>query len=334
MWRFTRRRHTKKRRPAAALGSGQKPENFYGLLTYSLNQVLLEQRSAITYRDLARAITGRYRAERGGRAPTPLFVGDSDKDLDHVVLGSEHWQPAAINLRRQGEKLQLDAGELLGITPGSILAVLRRPGPAEKDNLLGHVSVTSATPAAATVESIAFGGQPAMDMKRLPESSPCRLVRQAVGDLRTKLLIRSSTDEAAAAMEKALRSVWDQLPEEVRALVEITGDAAAADFELVALNRAEPLKSLRSRATPPSFCYLQPVRSTDHRARCMLAIHWTRKLCLVTWNVMSRSCSHGGTCRASRVSLVLGWGRRRWTSNWKWQRWKERRTNRAANGWI
>jgi hypothetical protein len=201
-------------------GAPRTPENYFGLLTYTLNETLQQQKTPLTYRELGRAIMGRYRAERGGRAPTPFFAGD----LDEAVLGSDKLPPpAAINLVRTSDGIRLEAGELVGATPGSILAVLGRT----EDAALGYVRVTKATPFAAQVEAVTYHDVAAPDLAKLPDSCRCKLVSQNVGDMRINL--RMSGDAPAMA---AVQKVLAKLPPEVAGLFELAEKAELADFEL------------------------------------------------------------------------------------------------------
>jgi hypothetical protein len=128
------------------------PENYFGLLTYTTLQSVLQQRdgSRLTYRELGQQVVNHYRAARGSRGPTPTFAGD----LDHEVLGLGEWPGKAelILHKREGSWL-LNAGELQGLAAGSILAVYP-PGSAAKSSSLpvGYVRIAQTTPTSALVE--------------------------------------------------------------------------------------------------------------------------------------------------------------------------------------
>src|SRR5205823_6513719 len=102
-------------------------------------------------------------------APTPYGEGD----LDREVLGAGALPAADIVLRRDKQSLWVSAGQLRGLTPGSVLSVHTPVGQAG-DKLLGHVKVTQATPERAEVVPCAG------PKGEFPELARCKL---AVRDL-------------------------------------------------------------------------------------------------------------------------------------------------------
>ncbi len=65
-------------------------ENYFGLFSFVLAQMLAGSDEALTYRQLGERTTARYRAYRGSRGPHPIFVGD----VDQPVLGVRDVQAA------------------------------------------------------------------------------------------------------------------------------------------------------------------------------------------------------------------------------------------------
>jgi hypothetical protein len=178
-----------------------------------------------------------FQAVRGAHEPTPFCEGD----LDREVLGLKVWpQRSQILLDQTGDKLRVTAGGLLGLTPGSILAV----HPPVKDardpkTVLGHLKVLSVTPTAAEVEPCAFNKKPAVKAAELPKLATCSLLVQEIGDLRLKVAVGKGTGadgkQASAVQQKRaanLAAALQQLSEETKKLVLITPDAAAAEWVL------------------------------------------------------------------------------------------------------
>jgi hypothetical protein len=209
-------------------GASQVPENYYGMLTYTLAEALRQRQSPITYRDLEQIIASRYRAERKSRPPTPFAEGD----LDREVLGVTVWpKPTDLLLGRDNDKLQVAAGELHGLTPDSILEVHPPAGDAHKETeVLGYVKVTHLTPLTADVRPCAYTRDqketPEVGAGKLPDRARCRVVEQAFGDMRVKLAVAS--DQQANPLKAAL-SLLDQ---RVAALVDTSVDEAKADWVL------------------------------------------------------------------------------------------------------
>ncbi len=88
----------------------RKRENYYGLLSYALAQTLEQSDGQLTYRELGRRIAARYRADRGGRGPTPMFTGALDQD----VLGRRLTPGAPLYLERINGQLCLSLGRRPG----------------------------------------------------------------------------------------------------------------------------------------------------------------------------------------------------------------------------
>jgi hypothetical protein len=202
-------------------------ENYFGLLSYNLTAVLGQTEHAVTYRELAQALVGRYDAERGQRGPTPGFDGD----LDRVVLGADK-RPGRSHLilENAGGTLTINGGVLRGLTPGSVLAV--QPPASDADEVLGHVRIVRAAIDRAEVAPCpAPDGTAAVAADRLPNHGRCRIVSRDLGEMRLKLFVRAATaNERAAA--KRVRSALDAIEPAYRELFVEIDDEAAADWVL------------------------------------------------------------------------------------------------------
>lgn len=216
-------------------------EHYYGLLSYMVSQTLQQRTAPLTYRELGQLILSKYRGERGSRGPTPFFHGD----LDQEVLGTRVWPDRArIVLQRDDGDLRLNAGELLGLNPGTILAVHPPPGVPEPDRILGHVRVTSVTPTTAAVESCKYQDHSETAADKLPELGRCEVVWQDVGEMRIRLALRPAEDPL-------LKEALQALNKEVRPLVNIVADSSEANWSLHRVRPEQAHRQYEIRLTEP-----------------------------------------------------------------------------------
>ena len=162
--------------------------NWYGLFSYTLTQVLEQRGNAMSYRELNRALVGRYRAENWS-SPTPFCEGDLDRD----VLGLNRWPSRSIVLRKTGKSLKVNAGELAGLTIGSVLAVNPPAGDRRDPKaILGHVKVVTTTAVEAVVQPCpGDDGKRAVGLDDLSDLARCVIVSRDLGEMRVKLAIGS-----------------------------------------------------------------------------------------------------------------------------------------------
>ena len=110
----------------------------YGLLSYTINQVLTNARSPLTYRDLIDRVYAQYNAW-GRTSPTPLVEGRS---RDTQVLGGGTAGPPSILLMLDaGTGMRINAGAIHGLTEGTVLAVRPPAGTGDAGRVIGHVRV-------------------------------------------------------------------------------------------------------------------------------------------------------------------------------------------------
>jgi hypothetical protein len=214
--------------PESPEPAGSPQATYHGLLSYSLVRVLTEAADAKappTYRELVRRLQVQY-AGRPQGSPTPLVEG---KGQDRIVLGTEEVVRSPLVLTRDQDGYKVNAGDLYGLTPGSILAVdsTSARGADGKPTLLGHVQVLATGPFDATVEPCAFGVSPLV--KDLTPFSTCRVVLLDCA-LRQRLrvgIVASREQEAPRLLlQKALQSLADPKG----GLVELVGHPGQADW--------------------------------------------------------------------------------------------------------
>lgn len=202
----------------------------YGLLTYTVCQVLAEAKRPITYRELGQRVRAQYDSW-GRTSPTPVVEG---KDQDYEVLGNKEWHGRSrIQLvKNENDELKVSAGSIHGVRPGSILAVSPPPGAAAAAKPLGHVRVKQVEPFEATVEPCAHAGLPAL--KELPSGGTCQVVYADYGSLRLKLGIDVPAEggDPARAGATRLKRELQNLAKDSASLIDFADDPTKADWIL------------------------------------------------------------------------------------------------------
>ncbi len=164
-------------------GQDRKP---YGLLTYTMNQVLTRSTRPLTYRQLVRQIQAEY-VGSGRTFPTPMIEG---KARDREVLGMTVLPDRArIKLTKTARGWSINAGVLQGVSQDCILAVFAVMDETKNDAAkpLGHVRVQLARTVDAEVVPCEFEDRPAVN--DLPDGASCELAYVDAGDLRLRFTI-------------------------------------------------------------------------------------------------------------------------------------------------
>lgn len=132
-----------------------------GVFTHTLFETLAEYPGA-TYRQLGQEVLRKYAVQNLARS-TPLFEGD----LDAVVFSAEPApRVAQWPARRTGDGFALPAGQLHGLTEGSLMAIMASAAD-PLDAALGYMRVRSADTFSATAEPVAHDGiDPPTDLPR------------------------------------------------------------------------------------------------------------------------------------------------------------------------
>jgi hypothetical protein len=204
----------------------------YGLLTYSISQVLTQARARgkkITYKDMVYQVHQVYEG-MGRTAPTPVIEGG---DVNRTVLGDEKWDASfRIVLKKVEDDFKISAGALHGLTVGSVLAV--SPPAGTGDAPVGHVRIESLTTGEAIVAPCAFGTLPAKT--DLPEGGLCKVISVDMGDLRMRIGVDgldsgTPPKEVPAAWRDGLLAQMKKL-EQPGSVVEVAADPGKADWLL------------------------------------------------------------------------------------------------------
>lgn len=237
----------------------------HGLLTYTLCEALTQSTAPLTYKELAQRIQVLYtRRPRG--SPTPTAGGGGQ---DREVLGLRQWPGRSdILLRKTDAGYGVTAGELHGLTRGTVLAVNGPAGTATAGDRLGHVRVTQLATAAARVEPVAFDGRPAA--ADLPDLATCKVAFTDYGVDRVRLFVDVPDGPARAAVLNAIQPLADPKA----GLIELASGAGQAQWLLTVnpdtrrpvLQEGPVLNGAAyQRATRPPFA-LRPVGDPEFRA--------------------------------------------------------------------
>ncbi len=206
---------------------------FYGLLTFTISDILRGTPRSLTYNELVQAVQTRY-ITMGRRAPTPLIEGSH---RDNLVLGRESFPDRARILLQKlsgAESLAINAGALDGLTTGTILAVYPPVGSVDADpaKALGHVVITRVEMTSANVEPCEYNETSLPGLATLSDRSRCEVVFRDLGEQRLRVTI----DRADVEGETVSDSIREQLLTGLRAvetnLVAIVDDCADADWLL------------------------------------------------------------------------------------------------------
>jgi len=158
----------------------------FGLLTYTLCQVLNTARTPLTYRELVARINRQFMHRLHGHKQTSLVEG---RYQDRLVLGSAE-RPPAFTLQPDYPKgWQIDGGRLHSLSPGSILAVYPPPGDPHADKPVGHVKITRTDLYTSHVEPTTYKTSAKPKQGVLKQGGRCEPVFIDYGSLQTTIAI-------------------------------------------------------------------------------------------------------------------------------------------------
>lgn len=176
----------------------------HGLFTYTLCQLLTQTVSPVTYRELVQRVQVQY-ARRLQGSPTPTAGGAG---VDREVLGVRRWPGRSkILLRKTDYGYAVNAGQLHGLTRGTVLSVNGPTGTAADGNRLGHVSVTRLSRTTADVDPVEFDGQAAP--AAVPDLAVCQVVFTDHGIDRARLAVDIPPGADRDAIVKAITPLAD-----------------------------------------------------------------------------------------------------------------------------
>jgi hypothetical protein len=212
-------------------GAGQ--GRFYGLLTCTLGRILSSTSVPLTYRELTLRIQNEY-SVMDRTSPTPVIEG---RGRDQIILGSEKLERLPITLSRRDDGLRINAGQMHGMTAGSVLAVY--PPPGEKGTLRGHVRITRLRLTSALVVPCVHGKAGVAAEKDLL-GGRCEVVLADFGDQKLRVAVDRTGSRAGretGAARQQLQRELDRLARELQQLgkgddspIRFTADQRAADW--------------------------------------------------------------------------------------------------------
>ncbi|MCA9127323.1 MAG: caspase family protein [Planctomycetales bacterium] len=115
-------------------------KKYYGLLTYTLSEILTQAQSPMTYRELVGQIHRRY-VGMNRTSPTPVLEGTT---IDREVLGLKTFPERSRIVLEQDQTSggwKINSGALSGTTKHSVMALYPPAGEANADQVMGHVKV-------------------------------------------------------------------------------------------------------------------------------------------------------------------------------------------------
>lgn len=190
----------------------------YGLLTFTMVQVLTESPRPLTYLEVAQKIDARYR-QMGRNGPVPGVEG---KDRDQEFLGQKSWPGRSrILLAKTKDGWNVNAGALQGLTEGSILTVYPA---ADEEIKIGHVEVRGLDALEAAVRPCAFAGMP--KKLDLPEGGNCKLTHVNFGAERLRVAVDPGKKDAP------LREVLQRIDKAAHSLIHQVDQPEQADWIL------------------------------------------------------------------------------------------------------
>jgi hypothetical protein len=222
----------------------------HGLLTFTMCQILMRRKSALTYKELVQQVQAQYDAS-GRIAPAPMVEGP---DLDREVLGEPAARGRAASRRgrsdilldrdRDDDSLMIRAGALHGLTENTTLAVYPLAGSENPNKLLGHVRITHLNYLDAKVTPCEYAGLPASG--KLEPKGRCEVVSIDHGARRLKLAIAPRT---AKALRTRAAKALAELARVKPGLVEVVASPAGADWLM--LLEEEKVYLVSTELTPP-----------------------------------------------------------------------------------
>lgn len=161
---------------------------YYGLLTWTVCELLEQYGNRMTYRNLEQLIAQRYQGWPR-YSPNPFAEGEKDRQ----VLGRERaTKRSVLQIRKRNDgTLTVNGGALAGLTSNSVLAVYHTEA-GGKEKLVGHVIVRGVDVTSAVVEPYQDASHQALDTQSLPEIHRCEIAVRDFGDMTIKLAVQAS----------------------------------------------------------------------------------------------------------------------------------------------
>ncbi len=175
----------------------------FGLLTYTVCSILAQAATPLTYRELVSRVRRQYLQWGRRMGPTPLVEGPAQ---NRFVLGAGRRRPAwTLSQHHGGSGWQVDAGQLHGMSRGTILEVFPPPGSEGADQAVGYVEVVSPEMFTSRVRPVAYGGKDEPGSSDLHDGARCRIAFIDYGDLKLKVTVDQTAVKGISERERAAR---------------------------------------------------------------------------------------------------------------------------------
>jgi hypothetical protein len=208
-----------------------------GIFTFMIATVLSNAKEQMTYRELADRVLMVYRMN-GIFNPSPMIEGSG---MDRLVLGRDAGQlrPQIVLYQVFGEFI-VNAGQLHGMQPDSILEVFPPAGLAGASKSVGYLKVVAADTLQSTVKPVAYADRAAPPVAALGTGMRCRVVYEALGLPPMRLAVQDAATEEATkvtcyrqgegpvVVEQTLAALDKEMP----GLIQRVEDAESADWLL------------------------------------------------------------------------------------------------------
>ncbi len=213
-------------RPLPFGAADRKP---YGLLTYTICQILSRSVSPMTYSELVQRVHCQY-MQTGRSFPMPLVEG---RERNREVLGMREWPRRSVILLSRGRdgSLKINAGGIQGVTSSSILSVYPPAGSKDADKLVGHVRVVKQRTLDAVVEPCRYGEFPGRS--DLPIGGRCELVYVDYGLEKLRVAFDSQPSTGQSKLAPQVIHAVGRLTEQAASddsLIHVVGDPNEADW--------------------------------------------------------------------------------------------------------
>jgi len=213
------------------LSVDRESRKYYGLLTYTLSEILTNNSRNLTYNELAQGIQNRYIA-MGRRGPTPLIEGSH---RDQLVLGQEEFPARSkIILTCTRSSARINAGSLNGVTKGSVLAVYPPVGisveGATDETVIAYLRVAKVQLTESVVEATAYESEPAAGFGDLPNRGRCEIVFRDLGDQRLKVAVDPLDVRNETVPADVLKNIIAKLSAVESPLVSVVSETADSDW--------------------------------------------------------------------------------------------------------
>jgi len=225
--------------PEMAFDRESPGDSYYGILTYTLVQVINEAEGPLSYSDWLERVRRNYTMNHRAK-PIP-FVDGIDRDKE--ILGSTELigRTRLVMQTNAAGTMTVSGGDLHGLVEGTVLAVYPPATETGTAEPIGHVRVVAVRTFDSDVEPCEFGETLVSDTP--PKTGLCQIVAPGIGVKYVRVAVSGESRRL-----KLLRDQLAQITEEPDCLFELVRDPAEADFVVNADGKEIYLDPVSGRA--------------------------------------------------------------------------------------